>query len=413
MTSIMRRRIGAQSRHSHISAAWITFMKFYACFAVFTCFSNTYIITFLKRATGSDTQTMLYNLSQLAVQPFAMIAAVYLIRKKSPLYSQRIGLIMYAAVFAAFCAFGEAVSHYHLLVGSVISAANGFYFVTYVLQVWSYATDQNRDESYGLQSLLSGVIGLTLPILSGYLVAGFDTFLGYRILFGVGLLASALSVYFSTKLDPVGNVTPQAHVGQALRVLLTERHARAAMLSATVTGFYSGAITFFVTLLLYSAAGSERTVGLTNTLANIITIVASGVYMRLVRPENRTRAIVLGLSALILAAAPLLARVSVGTLMLFSLAQAALSCFIFNSALTAYFGVIERIPALDGLGGEVHALREFFLKVGQITGTLITIVFADVQGGAAVVIILILLTQYLNVYFCRVMAEIPARPEKG
>ena len=90
----------------NISPAWIRFLKFYACFAIFSTFSTTYIITFLRRATGSDQDTMLYNLSQLLAQPFAMLAAVYIIRRKGALFSQRIGLALYAAVFVAFCVGG-------------------------------------------------------------------------------------------------------------------------------------------------------------------------------------------------------------------------------------------------------------------------------------------------------------------
>ncbi len=386
-----------------ISDAWLGFMKFYACVAVFFSFSNTYIVTFLKRATGSDGDTMLYNLSQLAIQPFAMLAAVWLMRKKSALFSQRIGLALYALVFLAFCAGGEDISRHYMWIGGAISAANGFFYTTYALQLLAYANDENRDASYGLQSMLGSVISLTLPLLSSLLVAGFSDFTGYRILFGACFGVSALSMYFSTQLAPLTNVTPGVHLGKALRVLAKDPSARAAMGATTIGGFYSGSISFFITLLLYSAAGDERTVGLSATVCGVISILAGGAYMRLMRPSRRGPAIAVSLTALILAAAPMLFRVSVGTLLAYSFASAALTPFIFNPPLTAYLGVVERLDELRGLGSEVHALREFCLKVGQIGGTLLTMLLANMKNGAAVIIILILATQYATVPLIRMM----------
>ena len=53
----------------------------------------------------------------------------------------------------------------------------------------------------------------------------------------------------------------------------------------------------------------------------------------------------------------------------------------------------DRTKDFDTINDGSHAIRKF--------------TFGDF------LIILILLTQYLNVYFCRVMAQTPARPERG
>ena len=116
-----------------IPSAWKRFLLMYLCFAVFTTFTGTFMSSFLLRATGSQQKVMLFNIALAIVQPFIMLAAVKLIRLKTPLFSQSVGLGIYAAVFLWLGIAGESAVDVILLIGALISAANGFFYVTYAL----------------------------------------------------------------------------------------------------------------------------------------------------------------------------------------------------------------------------------------------------------------------------------------
>ena len=74
------------------------------------------------------------------------------------------------------------------------------------------------------------------------------------------------------------------------------------MLASAANGFYSGTMTFYLNMLMYAIVSSEAVIGVAQTLASIAAILSSLVYSRIVRPENRKKAILLSLTATIVAA---------------------------------------------------------------------------------------------------------------
>ena len=376
-----------------VPRAWKVFLKVYACFALMTSFSGTFINTYLIRATGSDRNVMIFNIILAVVQPFFMLLAVYLMRLKSAIFSQRIGFGLYAAAFGLLGVMGEGAVKYIQWIAAMLSAANGFFYTTYALQLLDYVDDGSRDASYGLQTALSGVIGIVLPALTGVLLAAFSDFTGYRIIFFAGLTVSLGAVWLSGRLRPLTNVTPKVHIRRALHVLLTEKPARAAMLASMANGFYGGTMSFFLSVLIYSIVANEAVLGFTNTAASIVGILSSMAYARIVRPDNRRKVILVSLGIMLAAALMLMIEVSLVTLIAFNLLLSALGCFFLNPPTTAYVGVVEHLKSLKGLGGEVHALREFWYGSGRVLGILITMALSGMENGAAVVIMIILAVQ--------------------
>ena len=392
-----------KTRFSQIAPSWKGFLKLFVCFAVFTNFSNTFLSTYLLKATGSQKSVMVFNIVLAGVQPFAMLIAVRLIRLRTPLFSQRAGLFLYAAAFLYLGIAGENAVYNIQWVAGVLSAANGFFYVTYALQLLAYAKDENRDLSYGVQSIISNTIGLILPTLSGLLLAAFTDFTGYRIMFFMGLAACAGAILFSTRLMPIRDITPKAQLGRALRVLVTDKAASAAMFTSMANGFYSGTMAFFLNMLMYSLIENEAVIGLAGTLGSVAAIFASFVYARVVNPENRAKSVVLSLGVMLACTLMLVVRVSLVTLFTFSVLLAGMNAFFLNPPLTAYVNVVERLPALKGLGGEVHALREFWYGSGRVLGILMTLCLSEMKNGAVLVIVIILASQLIPAFLMKRM----------
>lgn len=386
-----------------ISSAWKKFLWVYACFSVFTLFTGTFINTYLIKATGSSQGVMVFNMLLAAVQPFAMLTAVWLIRRRSALFSQRLGLWLYLIAFVALGVLGEKAVPHIQLISALISAANGFFFTTYALQLLAYATDETRDSCYGLQSVIGGALGILVPSLSGMLLSAFRDFTGYRLLFAAGILITVAAILFSYHLEPVCNITPRSQLRKVLRTIRQDRAVLTAMICSAANGFYAGTMSFFLSMLMYTQSGSEALIGLSATVSSIASILSSVIYTRVVHPGNRGKAILLSVAAVMTATLGLLASTSVAMLFLFNILLGAMSVFFLNPPVTAYLGVIEHTEALAGLGGEVHAIREFWYGGGRVLGVLMTMACAGMKNGTVAVILVILLIQAVPAFLMKRM----------
>ena len=96
-----------------------------------------------------------------------MMTSFALSRKKSYLFTQRIGFLFYCIVLIILCVFGEQVAFLYPLFGVLISFGAGYYFSIYSVQMMAYTTDENRDLVSGVTTVLCSIISLILPLLAG------------------------------------------------------------------------------------------------------------------------------------------------------------------------------------------------------------------------------------------------------
>ncbi|MGN0764356.1 MAG: hypothetical protein ACI4MK_13245 [Aristaeellaceae bacterium] len=303
------------------SEAFGRFLKVYACFAVLIQFQGIFLNTYLIKATGTTQSVMLFNIVLAVIQPFVMLLAVMLIRKTSALFSQRIGLALYAAVFLALCLLGENAVAYIQLIAGVLSAAAGFFYTTYAMQLLGYTTEVNRDACYGIQLALGSLIGLVIPLLTGLMISGFSGFTGYRVLFAVGFSVSLLSLYYSMSLPSfqTANRQKQPELGRALHILLHNRAARAAMTASAANGFYGGTMSFFLNMLMYAMMESEALIGVSTTVCSIAAIASSAIYARIVHVDNRERSVVISVGIMMAVTVLLALRVTVAMIFVYGI----------------------------------------------------------------------------------------------
>ena len=121
---------------------------------------------------------------------------------------------LYEIAFAILIILGERAIPYIQWVSATLSAANGFFYTPYALQLLSYMNDQNRDACYGVQNALGGVIGIVLPLITGFVQVAFEDFSGYRIVFLIGLLLSFIA---TTSLPTGAVVYPVGHPVSGMR----------------------------------------------------------------------------------------------------------------------------------------------------------------------------------------------------
>ena len=144
--------------------------------AILTLFVNTFL---LKSYGNSSKEVLFYNLIQAGSQPIAMLTSFAISRKKSHLFTQRIGFLFYSIALVILCIFGEGVAFLYPLFGVLISFGAGYYFGIYSVQMLEYTTDENRDLVSGAASALCSVISLVLPLVAGAIISAFNAYTGY------------------------------------------------------------------------------------------------------------------------------------------------------------------------------------------------------------------------------------------
>ena len=91
----------------------------------------------------------------------------------------------------------------------------------------------------------------------------------------------------------------------------------------------------------------------------------------------------------------LIMNASFPVLILFYFLLSALGGFFLNPPVTAYVGVVENVRQLQGLGSEVHALREFWYGGGRVLGILLTMLLYNKQNSAGIIVLIVLFIQII------------------
>ncbi len=397
-----------KERFASLGKAYFAFLRMDTCLLAIIALLSIFINSFIVRASGGIDNAIIYNMVTYGSQPLFMLAAVLTVRKLSPAVSQRIAFLFFGLLFVFIIIVGEkAATDFFIIPALLRSAAAGFYYVTYSFQIIEYTTDENRDAASGISGTISSVIALVFPLASGLFLASFSgSFTGYRIFFGFLLGVTLLAFVFSLKLVPLKSaIDPtdrKTHIGDAFRGLFSNSVGRSILLMTLFKGIRSGAMTFFIELLIFNAIKDESLLGLNSTIGKIAAILGALLYGVIVTPRRRSRSVAIASTCIIIAAAMLFLRSDWIFLMIFGAFNSGLNIFITDPELTLYFTVIASIDDLKGKAGEVHTVNEFFLAAGEVIGiglTLLANIFFPGNSIAATAAIILLTSSQ---YFCAI-----------
>ncbi len=398
-----------KERFASLGKPYFAFLRMDTCILAIIFLLSIFVNTFILKASGSLNTALIYNMVSYGSQPLFMVGAVFAVRKLSPRHSQRIGFIFFALLFLFIIAAGErAATDFFLVPALLRSAGAGFYYVTYSFQIIEYTTDDNRDAASGISGTIASIIELVLPLVSGLFLSAFaGSFAGYRIFFGFLLGLTALAFVFSLFLVPLKTVIDpldrRTHLGDALRGLFSGSTGRSILFMTFFKGVRSGAMAFFVEILIFNAIKDEAIVGVNSTIGKVAAILGALLYGIIVTPRRRAKSVAIASASIIGVAALLFFRSDWLFLIIFSAFNSGLNIFITDPELMLYFTVIESIDALRGKAGEVHTVNEVFLALGEVAGIGLTLLASRFFPGnsAAATAAIIILTG--SQFFCAIL----------
>jgi YQGE family putative transporter len=384
--------------NNRLSSAFYHFLFMASCFGMVQLILNTFLSTYTLAATSNAENVKVFNIVLALVQPFAMLAAIVMIRKYSAIRAQQIGLSMLALVnIYLFMAVESAVKHI-FLIAALQSAANGFYFTTYACQFTSYTSNENRDRASGLMNLISNAISLAFSMGSSLLFASFPWEHGYRIIFLISSLSSLAALAVTFRLSPLtmANEDHKVYYLYAHREILKNKWARNSMLETVIEGMRAGPMAFFLNMLLYSQIKSEALVGLNTFLTTLGGIIACAVYVRVVHVQTRYRSAKLSIFAMLAATALLFGMMNPAGIILYGVISSILSPFFCTPLANVYWTVLEKVPELQLCRAEVHAAREVYYALGRTIGIALTIFLPSNDFFTIVLLLCLMGIQYVG-----------------
>lgn len=336
--------------------------------------SIAFINVFLFRRNDGWNVVIVFNIVQFAFVPIGFWLGGILSPRFGHRFSYQLGFIFHALLFLSVLLLRESAPSHAVLLGLVSGLALGFYYLGQHALTFDMTDSKDRDYFFSLYLLLSSLLKIVAPGLSGWVIASFNagdgtvpkSLLGYYLIFGFTLLIYLALIAKSFQLK-VPRKTSDFQVWKVLNLRWNADWKR--LLAAWFfSGLRGGPFWFVTSLFVYEAWGNELAVGNYNMLSTFLAVVTAYALSRWAEQKHRQWGLAAS-SALIIAASLVLA-LSMGplALLLFSVLYWVGFTWFQVGFSAISFEVIENAPQSAKCKLEYLTLREMPLALGRLLG---------------------------------------------
>ncbi len=332
--------------------------------------SNTFVNIYLWKQSGEFSDLALYNLSIVVLQPITFILAGRWAKKIDRVIVLRIGVIFLALFYLMVLFSGTNASKYLLLLGSLLGIGYGFYWLAYNVLTFEITEPETRDFFNGFLGILSSTGGMIGPIGAGFIITRMEKFTGYSIVFGLSLSLFAIAVFLSFSLKP-----RPAHGMYCFQRILQERKKNDNWRLITNAHFFQGlregTFLFVISVFVYVSTGSELALGTYGLINSGISFIAYYLASRLIKRNDRKKAIFLGGILLYAAIFLIIWDLNFVKLIIYAAVIAVAYPILLVPYISTTYDVIGTGWKAAEMRIEYIVVREIFLNVGRIVSILI------------------------------------------
>jgi MFS family permease len=296
----------------------------------------------------------------------------WLARKTSPLITMRLGFVGYLITYLTMLIFHQTLSEHIFLLGVVNGLAMSLYFVGMHMAVLDLTTNDKRDQFLYVQGILYTVGGIVAPLLSGTIISQLNGMVGYYVVFIATCVFFILSFIVSlrVKVKPVASKSffwevvknPSAEWRKMYKLMFAD---------GIVSGVYS---TFLITMMTFKVAGGEFNLGVFNTAAQIMSMLAFYALAKFSIPDYRIRIFAIGSVSMLLGSVFISVFPLIVTLVLFAIIQPVSTNMISTSMNAMIYASIEKDPQYIEKRLDYIIIREIPLGIGRIIGVTLFLV---------------------------------------
>lgn len=362
----------------------------------YTTLESVFVNTLLYRTTGMLMTVIIYRGITYIASAIAMQFAALLSQTRSPLWTVRIGSVLYLFMYF-FLFFGiNDILKVQYLVAILSGMGSAFYWSAHNTMVLGYTNRKNRDVGIGILGIISGLTTLIVPVISGSVISAFPiNYLGYRIMFGIGMASVLAQTYFTMKLYPLIQKKHTSQLGIALQLIRKKVVYRICLSYDCVRGAREGVFTFILNMLLFELITNETLTGVNTFLTGLMSIVASWVYGKIITHNNRNKSVYLSITVLLLANFVLFFKMNAVTLMTFTAFNAFFQFFLLSGINSTTYDVVSYSQLSRRAASEIYAIREIALTVGRIIGLTLIALMQKTHFQIILAMFILTVVQYL------------------
>jgi MFS transporter, YQGE family, putative transporter len=353
--------------------------------------SNTFVNIYLWKQTGQFTDIGLYNLAIVVLQPITFMIAGGWAKKVDRVIVLRIGVIFLALFYISVLVFGSNASDYILLLGGLLGIGYGFYWLAFNVLTFEITEPETRDFFNGFLGILTSAGGMIGPMLAGYIISRLKNFTGYSVVFGLSLLLFSLAVLLSFFLER----RPSKGRYWFQRILSERKNNKNWRLITNAhffQGIREGTFVFVVSMFVFITTGSELALGTFGLINSGIAFLGYYIASRVIKKENRKKAILIGGILLYAALFLIVFDVTYPKLLIYAATIAIAYPILLVPYMSLTYDVIGRGWKAAEMRIEYIVVRELFLNAGRIVSILLflfAITFFNEEKSIPVLLLLL------------------------
>lgn len=385
-----------------LNKEFMQFTTMHVTYILATSITMIFVNTLLMNiAEDAVTITLKYNIVHFIFIGLSMTWAAMGMRKWNNKVIILIGISLSMLTYLLIFVFMSNLDKMYYIVATVHGIATGFYWITYFNSLLIYSEDETRDIAMSFLGVFSGIVSLFMPMISGYAIESMGGFVGYYVVFGVCFLVAGIAVYLVLKLPEIEPIKEKTHFKLFIKKIYTEKVWFYVIHMDFFKGIREGAFGFFLNVLLFQIVNSEGLVGLNTFLIGIMSMISCVVAGKIMRPNNRMKLMLIGITTLTFVCCILFVKLNVFTILLLSIVSAFLGVFIVNPTTTTMYTVLDKVPNANSLKTELIATTECYKNVGRILGVILIMVLPKANFYYVLSLVILSVTQYITVVFAK------------
>lgn len=387
---------------SVLSKVFLSFIMSHFFYVIFTNFQGSFINTLFQKASGETSVALKYNLIFYACIGFIMCLAAVVTRKFSSKLTFQLGIILYLFSTLLFLLFlkNNNVTQFFWVFSIINSFAAAFYWISYALCLTEYSSDSSRDVALSFVGLITGLVTLIVPFISGTLISSFDGYTGYFIMFTIAFIVGVVNFIFASRLPLTKSPKESSKFIQTFKLLSTDKRWIYGMLGETLKGTREGAFLFYLNVLLYQIVKSEFLVGFNILLAGVVSMLSFWVAGKFMRPNNRIKYMLIAVCFLFVVTCGLYLKLDPTTIIIFSVLNSFCAVFTAIPPTNTFYMIMDKIPEGKECKSELVAIKEIFLCAGRVAGIATILLTPKTPISIVSVILILTAVQFATVAVC-------------
>ena len=370
--------------------------------AIALSFQGVYISTLLQRSSGREDIVLLFNGINFVLVALSMTAGSILLQKFSVGFLLKAGIFSHLLVYVVTIAMAHNLAAVLPLVSFFNSLGAGLYAVAYNVLLTRLTRESNRDAVLGLFGVGGSVVGLSVPLLMGFVISGIGGLKGYYVVMAASLGLGILILLFgSTKGFPEAkSVVAYKNPFSVLKIMGKTTYGKNTLILAFVRCVRESSVPVLLSLLLFTISKNEAIIGINSTLGGIMAVLASALYSRWMRPTRRRKSVLISTLVVVIISIPMIFVSSVWMLLLVSAVNGFMGVFMGTPGVSVEMAGLEQLWREEGVElSHSFAAREYVVMAGRLTGMVVLAVFNGNYRNSVLAIIVLVLSQLVLVAF--------------